>query len=105
VFPSLYEGFGSPPLEAMACGCPVACSTRGSLAEAVGEAALPFEPDSTESITAAIDSVAGDTSLRERLRNDGLQRARGFSWGAAAARHRSIYDRAAATSAPSARSL
>ena len=99
VFPSLYEGFGSPPLEAMACGCPVASSPRGSLAEAVGDAALIFDPDSPESIAHAIDRVVGDASLRADLRTAGLERARGFSWSAAAARHRSVYERAAAVPA------
>ena len=56
VFPSLYEGFGAPPLEAMACGCPVAASPRGSLAEVCGGAALELEPESVESIAAAIDA-------------------------------------------------
>ena len=97
VFPSLYEGFGSPPLEAMACGCPVASSTAGSLAEAVGDAALVLDPISVESIAAAIDRVTGDAALRERLRAAGLETASRYSWSRAAARHRSIYERAAAT--------
>jgi glycosyltransferase involved in cell wall biosynthesis len=103
VFPSLYEGFGSPPLEAMACGCPVACSTSGSLAETVGGAALTFDPRSTEAITDAIGRVSADSELRGQLRAAGLERARMFSWRAAAERHRAIYERAAATSARAAR--
>jgi len=103
VFPSLYEGFGAPPLEAMACGCPVASSTRGSLAEVCGEAALPLDPESTESITAAIEAASFDEELRNRLRAAGLEHARRFSWGTAAARHTAIYARVAATSPPSQR--
>ena len=98
VFPSLYEGFGSPPLEAMACGCPVAASPRGSLAEVCGGAALELEPESAESIAAAIDSLSADAKLRERLAAAGLERARCFSWETAAQRHTSIYERACATS-------
>ena len=104
VFPSLYEGFGSPPLEAMACGCPVASSGRTSLAEVTGDAALRFEPESPESIAEAIDDLAGDPGLRERLRQGGLERASRFSWRVAAERHRAIYERAAATFDPAARS-
>jgi glycosyltransferase involved in cell wall biosynthesis len=100
-FPSLYEGFGTPPLEAMACGCPVASSTRGSLAEVCGDAVFALEPDSTESIAAAIEAVALDDELRNRLRAAGLERARRFTWEAAAARHTAIYARVAATSPPS----
>ena len=102
-FPSLYEGFGTPPLEAMACGCPVASSTRGALAEVCGDAVLPFEPDSIESIAAAIEAVGFDDELRDRLRIAGLERAQGFSWEAAAARHTAIYARVAATSPSSSR--
>jgi len=97
VFPSLYEGFGAPPLEAMACGCPVAASDRGSLPEVCGDAALPFDAESVEGIAESIDRVASDGPLRRRLRDAGLRRARSFTWGAAADRHRSIYARAAAT--------
>ena len=104
VFPSLYEGFGAPPLEAMACGCPVASSLRGSLAETVGDAALGLDPGSAESIADAIARVTGDDEVRERLRAAGLERARDYSWLRAAARHRAIYERATATSPPLARS-
>ncbi|MGH2745590.1 MAG: glycosyltransferase family 4 protein, partial [Thermoleophilaceae bacterium] len=98
VFPSLYEGFGAPPLEAMACGCPVTSSTRGSLAEVCGDAALALEPGSIESIAAAIEAIGFDDALRNRLRIAGLEQARRFSWEAAAARHTAIYERVAATS-------
>ena len=94
VFPSLYEGFGAPPLEAMACGCPVASSTRGSLGEVCGDAALALEPDSIDSIAAALDRIASDEDLRGRLRAAGLARAAAFSWAAAARRHTEIYARA-----------
>lgn len=104
IFPSLYEGFGSPPLEAMACGCPAACSLAGSLPEVVGEGALTFDPVSVEAIAEAIDRISGDASLRATLRANGLTRASAFSWSAAAARHRSVYERAAATSPSEARS-
>ena len=92
VFPSLYEGFGAPPLEAMACGCPVASSTRGSLAEVVGDAALHLDPESVEEIADAIARVATDDRLRERLRELGLERARTFTWERAARRHAELYE-------------
>jgi glycosyltransferase involved in cell wall biosynthesis len=97
VFPSLYEGFGSPPVEAMACGCPVAASPRGSLAEVCGGASLELEPESVESIAAAIDRIGSDAGLQERLRCAGIERAKLFSWAAAATAHTAIYARAAAT--------
>lgn len=96
VFPSLYEGFGSPPLEAMACGCPVASSTRASLGEILGEAALTFDAESVEAIAAAVERVTSDAALRERLRAAGLERARRYSWSAAAAAYRDAYAAAAA---------
>ncbi len=92
IFPSLYEGFGAPPLEAMACGCPVASSTRGSLAEVIGDAALTFDPESVEEIAASITRVVEDDSLRASLREAGLAQARAFTWEAAARRHCELYE-------------
>jgi glycosyltransferase involved in cell wall biosynthesis len=97
VFPSLYEGFGAPPLEAMACGCPVACSSRASLGEICGDAALLFDPISVDEIAAAIARVTTNAELRGRLREAGFERVRQFDWKRAAVRHRAIYERAAAT--------
>lgn len=79
VFPSLYEGFGFPPLEAMACGCPVASSNTSSLPEVLGEAALFFDPCQIEEISSAIRRMIEDEDLRNRLRQKGLERARLFT--------------------------
>jgi glycosyltransferase involved in cell wall biosynthesis len=98
IFPSLYEGFGAPPLEAMACGCPVAASMAGSLREVCADAAIGFDAGSVEDIAQAIDRITADAGLRARLRSSGLCRALEFDWGTAAKRHVAIYDRAAATS-------
>lgn len=91
VFPSLFEGFGLPPLEAMACAIPVAASDRGAIAEVCGDAALLFDPDDVEAMTAAIGQVTGDEALRSRLRAAGPARAAGFTWRAAAQRHVEAY--------------
>jgi glycosyltransferase involved in cell wall biosynthesis len=88
VFPSLYEGFGAPPLEAMACGCPVACSNAGSLPEAVGEAARLFDPRSVEDIAAAITDVL---DRPDEWTERGLERAASFTWEASARAHEAIY--------------
>ena len=80
VFPSLYEGFGLPVLEAMARGVPVACSNSSSLPEVAGDAALLFEPGDTRAIATAIMRLLDDPALRERLRGLGLERARQFTW-------------------------
>jgi glycosyltransferase involved in cell wall biosynthesis len=85
VFPSLYEGFGLPVLEAMGRGVPVACSGRGSLDEVAGDAALRFDPESEASIAAAIDRLLADRAEAERLRRAGRERAARFTWAATAA--------------------
>jgi glycosyltransferase involved in cell wall biosynthesis len=88
VFPSLYEGFGAPPLEAMACGCPVACSSAASLPEIVGDAARLFDPSSADEIAAAVEDVLerpDDWAAR------GLARAAAFTWEASARGHEAVY--------------
>jgi glycosyltransferase involved in cell wall biosynthesis len=80
VFPSLYEGFGLPVLEAMACGCPVISSNRSSLPEVAGDAALLVDPGHVEALTGAIVRVLNDTSLQEDLRGKGLAQAARFTW-------------------------
>jgi glycosyltransferase involved in cell wall biosynthesis len=79
-FPSLYEGFGLPPLEAMACGTPVVTSRISSLPEVVGDGALLVDPYSEEEIAQAVSRVLDDEDLRRRLVERGLERAAGFSW-------------------------
>jgi glycosyltransferase involved in cell wall biosynthesis len=88
VFPSLYEGFGQPPLEAMACGCPVACSNAASLPEIVGDAARLFDPNDPSAIADAIRDVL---AAPEEWSARGLERARLFSWDATACAHDSVY--------------
>jgi glycosyltransferase involved in cell wall biosynthesis len=80
VFPSLYEGFGLPVLEAMARGLPVACSDRGALLEVAGNAARFFDPESPHSIAEALQELLQDTALVAKLRTAGLDRAHGFTW-------------------------
>ncbi|MBI5300726.1 MAG: glycosyltransferase family 4 protein [Chloroflexi bacterium] len=80
VFPSLYEGFGLPPLEAMACGAPVICSNASSLPEVVGDAALMFEPRDVNALSAHLARVLDDAALRDELRGKSLARAQQFSW-------------------------
>jgi alpha-1,3-rhamnosyl/mannosyltransferase len=84
VFPSLWEGFGLPAVEAMACGVPVLASRRGSLPEVVGEAGLYFEPDDPADIAACVLRFLADPGLRRRLGAIGRARARTFSWQRAA---------------------
>ena len=84
IYPSLYEGFGLPPLEAMACGTPVLASRAASMPEVLGDAGLMFDPLSVDSIADAIYSVAMDDSLRSDLKQRGLSRAAQFSWESAA---------------------
>lgn len=94
VFPSLFEGFGMPLVEAMASGCPVAASASGAIAETCGDAALLFDPEDEEAIAGAMRRIVEDEELRARLRADGLLRAAGFRWDDVAARHVEVYRRA-----------
>jgi len=80
VFPSLFEGFGIPVLEAMACGCPVVCSDVTSLPEILGDAGLTFDPESPEDIALKILSAWEDGDHRTRMRSAGLARAKRYSW-------------------------
>ena len=80
VYPSLYEGFGIPPLEAMHYGCPVVCSNAGSIPEVVGNAALLFDPYSVESIRDNIISILYDDKLRLSLTSKGFKQVKKFSW-------------------------
>jgi glycosyltransferase involved in cell wall biosynthesis len=99
VFPSLYEGFGLPPLEAMASGTPVVTSNVSSLLEVAGDAAVLVDPYDPTAIADGIERVVCDGSLREELRLKGLARARQFSWEASVRRVREIYGEAARTAA------
>ena len=79
-YTSLYEGFGLPVIEAMACGAPVVCSNVTSIPEVAGDAALYFNPEITEEIGEVIASALSDATLRDRLGKAGIERAAGFSW-------------------------
>ncbi len=91
VFPSLYEGFGLPVLEAMACGVPVICSNTSSLPEVAGDAALLVDPTDAQSLAAAIAGLLEDESRREEMRERGLQQAARFSWDRTAAMTLEMY--------------
>jgi glycosyltransferase involved in cell wall biosynthesis len=85
VLPSFYEGFGLPPLEAMACGCPVIVSNAASLPEVCGDAALYCDPHSPKDIAEKIQHLVNDAELQERLRKKGLEQAKKFTWEKCAA--------------------
>jgi glycosyltransferase involved in cell wall biosynthesis len=91
VYPSLYEGFGLPVVEAMACGVPVITSSGGALPEVAGDAALIVDPHDEVAIADAILRLAGDDDLRRHLSERGRTRARRFSWAESAERHIQAY--------------
>ena len=93
VFPSLYEGFGSPPLEAMACGTPVAASTRGSIPEVCDGAAVLFDPEDPAAIAAGVEEALART---DELREAGRARAAEFTWERTAEAHEGAYRAVAA---------
>jgi glycosyltransferase involved in cell wall biosynthesis len=88
VFPSLYEGFGQPVLEAMACGCPVACSDIPALVEVAGDAARTFRPTDPAGIADATNDLLADPAPYSAR---GLERAAEFTWDKAAGQHESVY--------------
>jgi glycosyltransferase involved in cell wall biosynthesis len=93
VFPSLYEGFGLPVLEAMQRGVPVACSDRSSLPEVAGDAALTFDPEDPRAIAAAVEEILGDPAEAELMRAAGRAQAERFTWAQTARRTLRVYDR------------
>jgi len=95
VYPSLFEGFGLPPLEAMACGTPVITSNTTSLPEVVGDAAVQVDPLDVEALAGALARVTGDAGLRAELRARGLERAGQFTWEKTARQTLRVYHEAA----------
>jgi glycosyltransferase involved in cell wall biosynthesis len=91
IFPSMYEGFGLPPLEAMSHGCPVVCSNGGSIPEVVGDAGVYFDPNSAEELRVALEGVVTTDELPADLRARGYARIAAFSWDKCAAGTAQIY--------------
>jgi glycosyltransferase involved in cell wall biosynthesis len=94
VYPSLYEGFGLPVVEAMACGVPVITSPRGALREIAGDAAVYIDPLDISNMADSLHEVLTDYNLKEALRARGFQRSAEFSWQTAAAQTLALYQRA-----------
>ena len=91
IYPSLYEGFGIPPLEAMSLGCPVICSNTSSLPEVVGDAGEYFDPNNMESIRSAIETVMQSQARRDEFVQKGRERCAIFSWARCAEETMTIY--------------
>lgn len=100
VFPSLFEGFGLPPLEAMACGCPVLCSDRGSLLEVTGGAAGIFNPEDPSAIATSMTDLLTSSGQRDSLIQAGFRRAAQFRWECCAKETVALYDQACRTTKP-----
>ena len=95
VLPSLYEGFGFPPLEAMACGCPAVTSNTSSLSEVVGDAGIMVDPYDTDSLAQAMRQVLTNNELRADMVRKGLEQAKKFSWEKAAEQTQEVYNKMA----------
>lgn len=95
VLPSLYEGFGFPPLEAMACGCPVVTSNTSSLPEVVGDAGIMVDPYDTDSLAKAMGQVLTNDELRGNMVKKGLEQAKKFSWERVAEQTQEVYNKVA----------
>ncbi|GAI86912.1 unnamed protein product, partial [marine sediment metagenome] len=95
LFPSLYEGFGFPALEAMACGCPVITSDNSSLPEVVGDAGVMVNPYDTDSLAQAMREVLTNSKLRDDMVRKGLEQSKKFSWERAAEQTQEVYEKVA----------
>jgi glycosyltransferase involved in cell wall biosynthesis len=93
VFPSFYEGFGLPIIEAMACGCPVIASNTTSIPEVVGDAGILVDPDNPHQISQSIIEILGKREMRDSLIERGLSRIIGFDWEEAMRKTVKIYER------------
>jgi alpha-1,3-rhamnosyl/mannosyltransferase len=94
VYPSLYEGFGLPILEAMACGCPVICSNTSSMPEVAGDAAILISPEDEMALAEAIDNIMEDERLSQSLIQLGYSRASAFNWNNTAQGTMAIFEKA-----------
>jgi len=94
-YPSLYEGFGLPPLEAMSCGCPVVTSNASSLSEVVSEAGIMVDPYDTDSLAQAMRQVLTDAKLRDDMIRKGLKQSKRFSWEETARQTQEVYNKVA----------
>ncbi len=97
IFPSKYEGFGLPPLEAQTLGCPVVCSTAASLPEVCGDGAIYFDPDDPQTLLAALDRLESEPGLAEEMRCRGRANSRQYAWAASAGKVVDWIERASTT--------